>query len=331
MKAAVLLLAWRRPHTTLKVLQTIREYAPTRFYVACDGALFGRPDESRKVEATRQLIEQNIDWDCQVQRLFNDTNYGCCRAVSRAISWFFEQEEEGIILEDDCVPHADFFSYCNTLLERHRDDERIWCISGNNFQDGQWRGDGAYYFSRYPHCWGWASWRRCWQHYDGELSLWPRMRESGLLEAIFPTPEERGYWTGVWDKLYQNNDPDSWAYRWIFTCISMGGITVLPNRNLVSNIGFGPDATHTTDSRVTYRMQDGPSEWVQPSFVLVDREADFYTFYHYIAGQSMRYQASFKGSLLDPFLARIRIAVQHPAHYPRKLIRLLASRRPSSG
>jgi hypothetical protein len=191
------------------------------------------------------VIENEIDWPCQIERLYSDVNQGCRLGVSRAITWFFEQVEEGIILEDDCVPHPDFFPYCATLLERYRHDTRVWCISGNNFQNGQWRGDGSYYFSRYNHCWGWASWRRCWQHYDADLSQWPTLLDSGLLETIFEDPLERSYWSGIWQRLADEGEPDTWDYQWAFTLYARGGLSATPSVNLISNIGFGPDATHT--------------------------------------------------------------------------------------
>jgi hypothetical protein len=301
MTAAILLVAWRRPHTTEKVLEAIRAHAPSRLYVACDGPSPDNPEEFQKVLATRAIIDSHVDWDCQIRRLYSPVNQGCRIGVSRAITWFFEQEEEGIILEDDCVPHAEFFPYCEELLERYRHDERIWCISGNNFQDGQWRGDGSYYFSQYPHCWGWASWRRCWQHYDGNLSLWPGLKESGLLETIFPNLQERSFWRQIWDRLYSEDKPDSWAYRWTFTCLAMGGITALPNRNLISNIGFGVDATHTTDRRVTHVMEGGLGELLHPSFVIVDRKADTYTYFHHIDETKLLH-----GNAIRLLLSRLR-------------------------
>jgi hypothetical protein len=282
MKPAVLLVAWRRPHTTEKVFEAIRAHRPPRFYFACDAPRQHIQEEADKVMATRAIIENNVDWQCEVKFLYSSTHLGCRFGVSRALSWFFEQEEEGIILEDDCVPHPDFFTYCEALLERYRDDERVWCISGNNFQDGRWRGDGSYYFSQYPHCWGWASWRRCWRHYDSDLLQWPILRDSCLLETIFANPQERSYWADIWGRLYSDNQPDSWAYRWTFTCLVMGGITALPNRNLVSNIGFGPDATHTTDKSVMHWMDNGLGSLTHPSFILVDKQADSYTYFHHI-------------------------------------------------
>jgi hypothetical protein len=291
----LLLIAWRRPHTLRQVIDAIRPVAPTRLFVACDGPNPERPGEAEKVAATRAVIEHEIDWPCQIDRLYSNVNQGCRLGVSRAITWFFEQVEEGIILEDDCVPHPDFFPYCATLLERYRHDTRVWCISGNNFQNGQWRGDGSYYFSRYNHCWGWASWRRCWQHYDADLSQWPALRDSGLLNTIFEDPLERNYWSRIWQRLVDEGSPDSWAYRWTFTCLANGGLTALPNRNLVRNVGFGCDATHTIYESSPTLIDEGLEGTEAPGFLLRDSRADRYSFDHIFGGLSARRSACVMG------------------------------------
>jgi hypothetical protein len=293
MNTPVLLIAWRRPHTLRQVINAIRPVAPTRLYVACDGPNPERPGDAEKVAATRALIDHEIDWPCQIEHLYSVVNQGCRLGVSRAITWFFEQVEEGIILEDDCVPHPDFFPYCTTLLERYRHDTRVWCISGDNFQNGQWRGDGSYYFSRYNFCWGWASWRRCWQHYDADLSQWPGLRESGLQDTIFEDPQERNYWSGIWQRLLDTGKPDTWDYRWFFTCLANGGLTALPNRNLVSNVGFGEGATHTTTSKEPIGTSQIFYLWKHPSFVLRDAAADRYDFAnHFASGKVNIYKSS---------------------------------------
>jgi hypothetical protein len=288
----VLILAWRRPQTLRQVINAIRPVAPTRLFVACDGPNPDRPGEAEKVAATRKVIANEIDWPCHIKRFYSDDNQGCRLGVSRAITWFFEQAEEGIILEDDCVPHPDFFPYCQTLLERYRADTRVWCISGNNFQKDQWRGDGSYYFSRYNHCWGWASWRRCWQNYDGELNQWSSLRDSGLLQTVFEDPKERAYWQKIWQRLQDTEEPDSWAYRWTFTSLVNGGLTALPNRNLVSNVGFGVDATHTSGNGVDTTIGNGIDPHLHPSFVLRDSLADRYTFDHHFGGKWYRFPRS---------------------------------------
>ena len=278
MQTPILLIAWRRPHTIHQVIDAIRPIAPTRLFIACDGPSFDRPGEVEKVAATRSVIDQEIDWPCQIERL----------GVSRAITWFFDHVEEGIILEDDCVPHPDFFSFSSTLLQRYRYDTRIWCISGNNFQDGLWRGDGSYYFSRYNHCWGWASWRRCWRHYDSDLSQFLSLRNSGLLSTIFEDPVEQLYWSKIWQRLLDINKPDSWAYRWTFTCLVNGGLTALPNRNLVNNVGFGDDATNTAGKATDTTLGMGIDPGHHPSFILRNKSADRYTFDSHFGGKWYR-------------------------------------------
>jgi hypothetical protein len=303
----VLLIAWRRPHTLRQVIDAIRPMAPTRLFVACDGPNAERPGEAEKVATTRAVIEQGIDWPCQMERLYSDVNQGCSIGPIRAISWFFDQVEEGIILEDDCVPHPDFFPYCASLLERYRQDTRVWCISGNNFQNGQWRGDGSYYFSRYNHCWGWASWRRCWQHYDPVISQWPALRDSGLLETAFEDPFERQYWSTIWQRTYEKAAPITWwDYQWMFTCLANGGLTTLPNRNLVSNVGFGEDATHTTIVAEPTVADQGLGPLTHPRFFLRDAAADRYSYDHHFGGVEMRRSRK--------LLRRVKARLRHHWH-----------------
>jgi len=285
----LLLIAWRRPHTLRKVINAIRPVAPTRLFVACDGPNPDRPGEVDKVEATRAVIENEIDWSCTIKRLYSDVNQGCSIGPIRAITWFFDQVEEGIIIEDDCVPHPDFFSYCSTLLERYRHDMRVWSISGNNFQNGQWRGEGSYYFSQLPLCWGWATWRRCWQHYNPEIPQWPALRDSGLLETIFDDPFERNYWIKIWEKTYSKSVPITWwDYQWFFTCATNSALSIAPNLNQVSNIGFGDEATHTTNLAEPRLADNGLGELMHPEFIVRDIAADRYTFEYHFGGAAMR-------------------------------------------
>lgn len=292
MQTPVLLLTWRRPRTLGMILDAIRPISPRFLFVACDGPNQQRAGEEEKVAACRALVEREIDWPCQIERLYFDTNQGCRLAVSRSITWFFDQVPEGIILEDDCIPHPDFFPYCSTLLNRYRHDTRVWCISGSNFQNGQWRGDGSYYFSNYAHCWGWASWRRCWQHYDSELSQLKPLLNSPLIKTIFSDPLEQQYWSQLWEQLRDKGEPDSWAYRWLFSCLVNGGLTALPNRNLVQNVGIGEDATHTRFSGrnpIVTLFSEGLQNIDSPTFVLRDGDADRYSFEHVFGGRNLRY------------------------------------------
>jgi len=286
----VLLIAFRRPYTTQQVIDAIRQVKPKQLFIACDGPRADKPGEADACRETRKVIEENINWDCEVKKFYSDVNQGCRRGVSNAITWFFEYVEEGIILEDDCVPHADFFSFCGTLLEHYRHDTRVWCISGDNFQDGQWRGDGSYYFSRYPHCWGWATWRRAWQHYDAELSTWSLVKASNLLRSILPDPLEFEAWTYRFNCLLEKGEPDTWDYIWQYSCWINNALTALPNVNLVQNIGFNSDATHTIQKvEIVKSIPLNPLRKVQhPSVIIRNEEADAYTFSNHFGGKFMR-------------------------------------------
>lgn len=277
----LLLLAWRRPHTLRQVIDAIRPVAPTRLYVACDGPNPERPGEAEKVAATRAVIEHEIDWPCQIERLYSDVNQGCRLGVSRAITWFFEQVEEGIILEDDCVPHPDFFTYCTTLLERYRHDTRVWSVCGSNFQLGHRRGSASYYFSIHGDSWGWATWRRAWLNYESAQEKWETFRDSNRFDDVFEIPGERAYWTEILDRLFLEGKPDSWAYQWWCASWMNHGLHAWPNVNLVSNAGFNEEGTHTLKPSLFAEMKtQAMGRILHPEFVVPCREADSFAFWH---------------------------------------------------
>lgn len=282
----IVFLIFRRPDLTSQVFEVIRQAQPAKLLVVADGPR----DESEAVlcRQTRAVTEQ-IDWDCEVLYNYADENLGCRKRVSSGLDWAFEQVEEAIVLEDDCLPHPSFFAYCQNLLEHYRNDERIWCISGNNFQDGQWRGDGSYYFSNYNHIWGWASWRRAWQHYDHDLAHWPVFRDRRCLEEILDSNLEMQYWQSIFDRLYSLGEPNTWDYAWTLTCWMNRGLTALPNVNLVSNIGCRSDGTHITgESKLANIPTEDIGELQHPAFFVRNREADMYTFDQVFGGVQMR-------------------------------------------
>jgi hypothetical protein len=284
----LLLIAWRRPHTLRQVIDAIRPVAPTRVFVACDGPNPERPGEVEKVASTRALIDSEIDWPCHIERLYPDVNQGCRLGVSRAISWFFERVEEGIILEDDCVPHPEFFSYCSTLLERYRFDTRLLSICGSNFQLGNKRGTASYYFSIHGDSWGWASWRRAWKHYPQAEKQWFTFRDSGRLDDVFPIIHEREYWQKILDELFIEGRPSSWAYQWWLASWMNNGLHAWPNACLVSNRGFGADGTHTFEDTAFSNPELSPlGELVHPDFVIPCRKADEFAFFHRRDGLAM--------------------------------------------
>lgn len=290
----MLLIAWRRPHTTKQVLDAIRLVAPTRMFIACDGANPDRAGEAEQVAATRELIAQEIDWPCSVATLYAQRNVGCRQGVSQAISWFFEQVEEGIILEDDCVPHPDFFSYCAELLERYREDKRIFSVCGSNFQLGNQRGEASYYFSIHGDSWGWATWRRAWAFYADAQTHWATFRDTERLSDVFIEPQERLYWRTILDDLCLYGRPSTWDYQWWLASWMNHGLHAWPNSSLISNVGWDDEGTHTFGSSVFSNLpveELGPIR--HPLFVLPDRQADAHAFLNRRGGKAMVEQARY--------------------------------------
>ena len=241
----ILLIGFNRADKASKVFEVIRGVRPRRLYIAVDGPRPSVERENSVVGEVRKIFT-DIDWPCQTSTLFPATNLGCKLAVSNAINWLFENEEQGIILEDDCLPHPDFFPFCQNLLQRYAKDCRVSAITGCNFQDGTRRGDVSYYFSRYNHVWGWASWRRAWKLYDLQLSFWPSWRGTSHWRSLFGDAAEERYWRRVFETMYLGK-VDTWDYAWTASIWRFGGLTATPNVNLVSNIGFDSQATHTAE------------------------------------------------------------------------------------
>jgi hypothetical protein len=273
---AVLFIVFNRPDTTQEVFNAIRGARPPRLYVAADGAREGRAAEAEKVRQVRQIATA-VDWPCEVKTLFRDKNLGCKYAESTAMDWFFENEDQGIILEDDCLPHPDFFTFCEASLERYAENENIMAITGDNFQDGQIRGDGSYYYSRIVHGWGWASWRRAWRYYDVEMQQWPTWKKTAEWRNFWKQKSATKYWNNIFDRTHSGLI-DTWDYQWTASIWMQGGLTVTPNTNLVSNIGFGPDATHTlaSDDVNSKKRVEGIGILKHPSKIFPDHEADDY-------------------------------------------------------
>lgn len=275
--SAVLFVVFNRPDTTERVFAQIKAARPPRLYIAADGPRMDRPEEAGLCQQARNVAKQ-IDWDCEVRTLFREKNLGCKEAVSSAITWFFDNEEEGIILEDDCLPGESFFMFCDTLLEKHRFDTRVRHIAGGNFQYGKKWGDASYYFSNISHIWGWASWRRVWKDYDKELSKYDVDEVKDKLALVFADPLIVESWYDIFKEL-KAGKIDTWDYQLGFTNYFNNGLCIIPNSNLVTNIGFGANATHTTD--IDSRSANIPiveiGEITHPLYFLPEKLADTYT------------------------------------------------------
>ncbi len=277
LKTPVVLLIFNRPDLTARVLEAIRNARPSRLLVVCDGPRPQKAGEAEKVQQTRELIDR-IDWQCEVHRCYSDVNLGCFRRVSSGLDWAFNLYEDAIVLEDDCLPHPTFFRFCEEMLERYRHDTRIGCVSGTNFQFGRRRGSDSYYFSRYNHCWGWASWNRAWRGFDARMQAWPEIRDGGYLKDLLGDEKAAKYWAAIFNAVSEDRI-DSWAYRWTFTAWRENSLTILPQANLISNIGFTQDATHTRGVDIYANMAVEPLDFPlrHPPFMIRDEISDQFT------------------------------------------------------
>jgi len=283
---------FNRPDLTQIVFETIAKVKPRRLFVVADGPR--NSVEADKCAQSRAVLD-GVNWDCEVLTHFSDTNLGCGHRIASGIEWIFSQVEEAIFLEDDCLPVLSFFPYCEALLKRYRDDNRIMCINGTNFQSGQSRTTYSYHFSKYCSSWGWASWRRAWKHYDFELKTWPEFKLKGMMEMVCQDPYEVKFWEKKFDSLFENPTIiNTWDHQWNYACWSQNGLAIEPCVNLVSNLGFGhADATHTTGQN-SLQERIGPpqqmGEMTHPPFVVRHSMADTYIFDYVIGGKKMKQQ-----------------------------------------
>jgi len=271
-------LIYKRPDTTARVFEALRNIQPAQLFIAADGPVSEKPQERERCEAARE-VASNIDWKCDVKKLFREKNLGCKIAVSSAITWFFENVEEGIIIEDDCLPDPSFFWFCRELLQYYRNDKRIMMISGNNFQNGITRGTGSYYFSKHPHIWGWATWRRAWEKYDVNMATYPLFEKENRLANIFENSYEQRYWYRLLNKTFRG-EIDTWDYQWFYAVWEQNGLSITPNVNLVSNIGYGRQATRTKKDQndLANLKTHSLDKIIHPKSVVTNKDADDYDF-----------------------------------------------------
>ena len=276
-KSAVLLIIYNRPGSAEKVFEAIRKARPSRLFVAADGPSELKEDDASLCTAARRIIDK-IDWECTLHTLFRDRNLGCKMAVISAINWFFEQEEEGIILEDDCVAASSFFRFCDELLDHYRYDNRITTITGSNLQQGVQWGDASYYFSRLSNVWGWATWKRHWIKYDGSLHCFQQLNIEREIHKIFKDQFLAEAWRDIFRQVTQNKI-DTWDYQLQFTTFFEHGLCATPNVNLISNIGFDWNATHTNNPQHSFHANlplKKLTEIIHPVNFLPEDEADYF-------------------------------------------------------
>ena len=242
----VVFIIFNRPDTTKRVFEAIRAAKPPKLLVIADGPRADRYGEAEKCAAVRAIID-GVDWECEVIKNYSDVNMGCGLRVSTGISWVFQQLEEAIILEDDCLPDPTFFQFCEIMLEKYRHDHRIMMISGTNYLEEWKSGFQSYHFSYYGGIWGWASWARAWNYYDYEMKLWAESEVQARISDLLANEQQYRSRERIFWETY-NKKIDTWDYQWTFARLLQSGLSIVPAVNLISNLGFNDDATHTKSS-----------------------------------------------------------------------------------
>ena len=255
LQTPVALIVFNRPEPTRRVFAAIAAARPSRLLLIADGPRANREGEAQLCDQVRQIVSA-VDWPCKVDTNFSEENLGCRRRMISGLNWVFSQVEDAIILEDDCLPDPSFFPYCSQLLERYRNNEQIGIISGFNPMQRSFPFPFpySYYFTRLVLIWGWATWRRSWEKYDEKMASWPQVKEGGLLKLMWKEQKSFDRWTGIFEGMHSGNGPDAWSYQLIFSSWMRNWLNIIPRRNLIQNIGFGQDATHTTKGDIGLRI-----------------------------------------------------------------------------
>jgi len=259
------------------VFEAIRAARPPRLYIAADGPRASRAGEAERCAEVRRIATA-VDWPCELHTLFRGENRGCKLGVSEGIDWFFEHEAEGIVLEDDILPLPSFFPYCEALLERHRDDPRVALVCGTNLIADRYQAQSSYLFTHHSSIWGWAAWRRSWQGYDAAMRDWPAWDAAGGLERLFKGDRcAQHYWRALLNRIHRG-EVDTWDYQWLWQGWRNEALAILPAAPLATNLGFGPDATHTVKGAPEHVRRAVPREMafplVAPPQVQTDARAD---------------------------------------------------------
>ncbi|TFF40874.1 glycosyltransferase family 2 protein [Mucilaginibacter psychrotolerans] len=253
MQTPVLFLVFNRPELTQQVFDVIRQVKPTQLYIAADGPRVANPVDALLCAQVRTIVNE-IDWHCEVKTLFRDENLGCKTAVSRAIDWFFDHVEEGIILEDDCLPDRTFFPYCTELLSRYRDDDSVMSVSGSNLLGKPWKYDKQSYFFAHGGIWGWATWKRAWKLYDEAMKDWPRSETKKVIRENIQTKGWYDFYLPMFEASH-NGTLDTWDIQWFYTILINNGLAINPAVNLVRNIGFASGTHLNSDDNAIARLE----------------------------------------------------------------------------
>lgn len=273
----ILLLMFNRPLHSEKVFASISKIRPSKLYVAVDGPRINNSQDSEQIKRCLSLLDK-INWPCELVTLVRDKNLGCGKAVSQAITWFFEQVEMGIILEDDCLPEESFYYFCEKLLMKYQYEYSVMHIGGSNYQNSKRWGNSSYYFTKICHVWGWATWRRAWAKYDFRMKNFQQFIDEKIIEQIFHSKEDQNYWTEAFRKV-NDGTLDTWDYQWVYCIWTNNSLCISPNTNLVENIGFDEFATHTKKKnlQISKNKIGKIDEIIHPLFILENKGATEYS------------------------------------------------------
>jgi hypothetical protein len=245
LETPVALFVFNDPEATRRVFAEVAAARPSRLLLIADGPRTNRPYEAERCAEVKEIVSA-VGWQCKVETNYSSENMGPRRRIISGIDWVFSLVEEAIILEHDCLPDASFFPFCSEMLERYRNRPQIGYITGFNPLEKEFPFRYSYYYSMVTMLWGWATWRRVWQEYDEHLRSWPQVKEDGLLRLLFPSERAVAYWTWILDRMYEGTGPSTWDFQFAYTCWTRNWLSILPRRNLIQYIGFGPQALHTT-------------------------------------------------------------------------------------
>ena len=257
LETSVALTVFNNPEATRRVFAQVAAARPQRLFLIADAPRRDKPGEAELVQQAK-AIATAIDWDCKLETDFATENMGPRRRIISGLNWVFSRVEAAIFLEHDCLPDPTFFPFCFELLERYRHHEQLGFITGFNPLETMFPFEFSYYFSRVAHLWGWATWRRSWQHYDESLRRWPEVKKANLLALLFPDEKVVRYWTTVFDHMHQGTGPDTWDYQLTYTCWTRNWVNIVPRKNMIEYIGFVPGALHTKRPEPGLDLDAGP-------------------------------------------------------------------------
>jgi len=273
MKTSVVLIIYKRYQNLLAITDVLRKVKPAKIFIIADGPK--NKTEKLLTDKTRKNLELLLDWPCMILKNYSKNNLGLKERFSSGISWVFEQTDRAIFLEDDCIPDPTFFRYCDELLEKYQNDNRVMTISGNNFQFGKNTVPSSYYFSRYPHVWGWATWKRVWDHYDSNITTWPEQSNTSWLRGVTGGLIISKFWKYIFNRLFEGKI-NTWDYQLTYASFKNNGLNIIPSVNLVTNVGYGADSTNIKTKNKTISVPTTPMQFplIYPKDFAINDTAD---------------------------------------------------------